>query len=100
MPYLTFATYPHKQSSSYQALLRTYSKAAIHRFRTLDESYYQFSSDDADKERERRNKDQVVTRKLFNDDLEEAVSWDLIGVEQLWLWIFDDGKIISSGYKH
>jgi hypothetical protein len=95
MPYLTFATYPLKQTSNYTALLSTYSKTAIHRFRTLDESYYQFTSDDADKERERRNKDQVVTRKLFKGDLEEVASWDLIGVEQLWLWIVDDGKAVS-----
>ncbi|GES66870.1 1-alkyl-2-acetylglycerophosphocholine esterase [Aspergillus terreus] len=96
MPYLTFATYPHKQPSSYQALLNTYSKTAIHQFRTLDESYYQFTSDDADEERERRNKDQVVTRTLFNNNLEEIVSWDLVGVEQLWLWIVDDKTVITS----
>ncbi|KAL3451732.1 hypothetical protein BJX65DRAFT_268497 [Aspergillus insuetus] len=96
MPYLTFATYPLKQASNYTALLDTYSKAPLHRFRTLDESYYQFTSDDADKERKRRNKDQVVTRKLFNDDLEEVASWDLIGVEQLWLWIVNDETVITS----
>jgi hypothetical protein len=96
MPYLTFATYPSQQTSNYDALLSTYSKTAIHRFRTLDESYYQFTSDDVDKERERRNKDQVVTRRLFNDDMEEAISWDLIGVEQLWLWIVDDSKAIPG----
>ncbi|KAL2810292.1 hypothetical protein BJX63DRAFT_322926 [Aspergillus granulosus] len=96
MPYLTFTTYPVEPTSSYHSLLNAYNKTAIHRSRTLDESYYQFTSDDADKERERRNKDQVVTRKLFNNSLEGVASWDLIGVEQLWLWVVDKETVITS----
>lgn len=92
MPYLTFARYPSPQNTDYERLLEAYSRTAIHGLRTLDESYYQFGSKDGETERRRRNKDQVVTRKRYGDALEGEVSWDLVGIEQLWLWVIDSGK--------
>lgn len=74
----------------------TDNSEVIHGSRTLDEYYYQFASDKdyQQKDIDKRNRDQVVTRWLHRDDkIDGLESWVMLRVDQLWLWIIAPGKI-------
>ena len=96
MPYITFSTQRNNATArdEYHQLLKSYEDAnlVIHGSRTLDEFYYHFESDyKSEKERRRRNKDQVVTAELnAGIDVGKSDSWTILRVDQLWLWVLND----------
>ncbi|KAM3085736.1 hypothetical protein ACMFMG_002801 [Clarireedia jacksonii] len=62
--------------------------------RTLDEYYYHSLSDI-----EKRNANQVVTRyidKVCHENHMEKEQWEILRVDQLWLWVIDEKTIITS----
>ncbi|PKS06261.1 hypothetical protein jhhlp_007007 [Lomentospora prolificans] len=102
MPYITFSTQRNNATArdEYHQLLKSYEDAnlVIHGSRTLDEFYYHFESDyKSEKERRRRNKDQVVTAELnAGIDVGKSDSWTILRVDQLWLWVLNDKYIVTS----
>lgn len=103
MPYITFSLQQEHEADErpeYHQLLRSYEEAnvVIHGSRTLDEFYYHFERDEkSEAERQRRNKDQVVTAEL-NDGVAAGASksWTILRVDQLWLWVLNEKYIITS----
>ncbi|KAF5642059.1 ankyrin unc44 [Fusarium sp. NRRL 52700] len=108
---------------NYRDLLRNYENSAIHRSPTLDEWYYHFvEGGEAEDDRVKRNRGQVVTRFLKNhleskdNAKEEDVSkdnktqqgnqdvkggapqrekpWTLLRVNQIWIWV-----VANSSYE-
>lgn len=73
------------------ALFKAYQESVIHQPTTLDEFYYQFALDGKSiEDRNKRNKDQVVTRYLRQEAVENEICWPLLRVSQLWIWIIDE----------
>jgi hypothetical protein len=95
MPYITFGRWyretteasGHKPKySKYDKLTDLYKGKPIHESRTLDQFYYQ-SADVTD-----RNADQVVTKALLDKEaIKSAESLPILTVDQLWLWVIDEG---------
>ncbi|RYP13074.1 hypothetical protein DL767_010947 [Monosporascus sp. MG133] len=103
MPYVNFAIQvkedkENEHKTSYQALLDLYKDETIHGSRTLDEFYYQFNPDKGDNPEDinRRNKDQIVTKELHDDNCDNLDEWILLRVDQLWLWIITPDTVITS----
>ncbi|RYO97631.1 hypothetical protein DL764_007268 [Monosporascus ibericus] len=103
MPYVDFAMQvkedkENEHKKSYQALLDLYKNETIHGSRTLDEFYYQFNPDKGDNPEDinRRNKDQIVTKELHDDNCDNLEEWILLRVDQLWLWIITPDTVITS----
>ncbi|KAJ4149121.1 hypothetical protein NW754_000560 [Fusarium falciforme] len=112
MPYLYFSTYHQNESGEEmtedpsdvekriqaeinirQELFNAYAKSVIHQPTTLDEFYYQFASDkNSVKDRNWRNKDQVVTKYLQGLDIKKKRFWPLLRVSQLWVWTIDENE--------
>lgn len=115
MPYLYFSTYHKSESqeqietaalpsefgskeekvldeiSRRQRLFKAYKDSVTHQPTTLDEFYYQFSSDkDSVRDRNLRNKDQV-TKYLLRGGIDTERYWPLLRVSQLWVWIVNEG---------
>ncbi|RYP68276.1 hypothetical protein DL771_006778 [Monosporascus sp. 5C6A] len=44
----------------------------------------------------RRNKDQIVTKELHDDNCDNLDEWILLRVDQLWLWIITPDTVITS----
>ncbi|KAI1503431.1 hypothetical protein F5X99DRAFT_425633 [Biscogniauxia marginata] len=88
----------NKKRDEYNDLLSLYDNKEIHGSRTLDEFYYQFNSDQGYKQKDidKRNRDQIVTKWLHDDLGNTPTSWILLRVDQLWLWIITPDTIISS----
>ncbi|KAH9240602.1 hypothetical protein K456DRAFT_1719835 [Colletotrichum gloeosporioides 23] len=119
MPYLYFSTY-HKGESDRdswpkigtkspeerlvldeidlrQSLFAAYKDSVIHQPTTLDEFYYHFASDnDSRRDRDFRNKDQVITKYLKPGGKQELNYWPVLRVSQVWIWIIDEKWIITS----
>lgn len=75
-----------------QRLFKAYENSVTHQPTTLDEFYYQFSSDkDSIRDRNSRNKDQVVTKYLLRGGIATDRYWPLLRVSQLWVWIVNEG---------
>ncbi|KAJ0310680.1 hypothetical protein Brms1b_008633 [Colletotrichum noveboracense] len=113
MPYLYFSTY-HKGESDRdsgpkigtkspeerlvldeidlrQSLFAAYKDSVIHQPATLDEFYYHFASDnDSRRDRDFRNKDQVITKYLKPGGKQELNYWPVLRVSQVWIWIIDE----------
>ncbi|KAI6758608.1 hypothetical protein HG530_010848 [Fusarium avenaceum] len=121
MPYLYFSTYHKSESqeqmetaalpselrskekkvldeiSRRQRLFKAYENSVTHQPTTLDEFYYQFSSDkDSVGDRNSRNKDQVVTKYLLRGGIATDRYWPLLRVSQLWVWIVNEEWLITS----
>ncbi|KAL2691339.1 hypothetical protein Neosp_001723 [[Neocosmospora] mangrovei] len=80
-----------------QGLFKAYAKSVIHQPTTLDEFHYQFASDkNSVKDRNWRNKDQVVTKYLRPEDTGNQRFWPLLRVSQLWVWTIDEKWLITS----
>lgn len=77
----------HIEREKHQSLLRDHERQTIHRSPTLDEWYYHFDPSDPEstKDKEERNKSQVVQNYLPND-VKKKSHWPLIRVNQLWGW--------------
>ena len=81
------------QETAYKRLLDVYNEKVIHGSRTLDESYYQTTPDkDAKDDMAERNKDQVVTKWARSNRNGGEISWTILRVDQLWLWVIDPSK--------
>jgi hypothetical protein len=70
--------------------------AIVHRTRTLDEFYYDTLHDTTD-----RDKDQVVWRHLrplkkWKEEWKEGDPIHILRVDQLWVWVIDEGKFHKS----
>ena len=68
-----------------------------HKTRSLDQFYYHSLSGNDIKG---RDENQVVTRYLIGGKNGDGVDrsrpwWPILGVDQLWLWVIDDGKLTS-----
>ena len=91
--------------SEYETLLNAYEGQVVHGSPTLDEAYYHFGPDKASQDsRRHRNKDQVVTKTLSAKQNQEPQvnpeqrregqrQWPLLRVNQLWIWIIDNGAL-------
>ncbi|RYP19095.1 hypothetical protein DL766_008540 [Monosporascus sp. MC13-8B] len=88
----------NEEKTKYQELLDRHKNETIHGSRTLDEFYYQFNPDKGDnpKDINRRNKDQIVTKELYDDNCDDLDEWILLRVDQLWLWIITPDTLITS----
>ncbi|QSZ35438.1 hypothetical protein DSL72_008308 [Monilinia vaccinii-corymbosi] len=106
MPYLTFSNYSKHGSEltterkRFNDLIEAYefhdrsasndSRRILHSSRTLDQFYYHSLPDTS-----RRDSSQVVTRYAgFNTEDDET--WDILRVDELWLWVVDEKTIITS----
>jgi hypothetical protein len=73
-------------------LKTTYGREVYHS-RTLDEFYYY-----AAKHTEQRDCDQIVTKfidkQLQRKPDQRGESFEILRVDQLWLWVIDEGKVI------
>ncbi|RSL93024.1 hypothetical protein CDV31_014904 [Fusarium ambrosium] len=123
MPYLYFSTYHQSESGEktadeqtvrpkdpsgveqniqdelkmLQSLFKAYKHSVIHQPTTLDEFYYQFASDEESiKDRNSRNKDQVITRCLQSRGVKTPRYWPLLRVSQLWVWTINNKWLITS----
>ena len=120
MPYLTFSTEVQdetdkpdtkdqpegalerlkKAKGRYKELIRQYRGEVVHGSPTLDEAYYHFASDpQSDANRRNRNETQVVTKSLRSAEKrgdKHLSYWKLLRVNQLWIWVIDDGIYIRS----
>ncbi|RYP09134.1 hypothetical protein DL765_008559 [Monosporascus sp. GIB2] len=87
-----------EEKTRYQELLDCHKNETIHGSRTLDEFYYQFNPDKGDNPEDinRRNKDQIVTKELYDDNCDNLDEWILLRVDQLWLWIITPDTLITS----
>lgn len=71
-----------------------------HGTRSLDQFYYHsLGRDDI----QTRDENQVVTRYLIGSRNGEGVDssrdwWPILGVDQLWLWVIDDGMVLGLCY--
>ena len=70
----------------------------LHESRTLDQFYYHSLKDT-----EGRDRDQVVTRYIDHMDksdwknpLDRNKQWDILRVDQLWLWIIDESTYMPA----
>lgn len=77
----------------YNALLKYYEKKTIHGTRSLDQFFYNSVSDT---DMDDRDQNQVFTRSFFdarNGDgvHEDHKTWPFLAVDQLWLWVIDEG---------
>ncbi|KAI1635473.1 hypothetical protein F4809DRAFT_451729 [Biscogniauxia mediterranea] len=94
MPYLTFGIQkPEEGESSGQK-----HDYIIHHSQTLDEFYYQFKSGNklSQEQVNERNKDQIITKWLYDGKPQDLKAWVLLKVDQLWLWIITSDIIITS----
>lgn len=84
-----------------QELFKVYRNWVIHQPTTLDEFYYQFASDeDSVRDRNSRNKDQVVTKYLRRGaDMGKERFWPLLRVSQLWIWTIDE-SMLPTTFNH
>lgn len=78
--------------TKYKQLLSAYKGKMVHGTRSLDQFYYHSLPDMKD-----RNKNQVVTRSFLggkhgNGVKGDAECWPILTVDQLWLWVIDEGK--------
>ncbi|KAJ3536507.1 hypothetical protein NM208_g5691 [Fusarium decemcellulare] len=122
MPYLSFSTYRtqdkegHNDSASgrfknqdkgesrssrrrerRRALFRAYEGERFHASSTLDEYYYHFAKDDESAmDQDSRNEDQVVTKYLRTQGLEDDTAWPLLRVNQLWAWTIGEEWLITA----
>ncbi|KAF7902233.1 hypothetical protein EAF00_002136 [Botryotinia globosa] len=104
MPYITFGSChqrdtetkiyidPPESRKGYNNLMEVYKDKVIHGTRSLDQFYYHSLE-----EMTTRDRSQVVTRSFFdikNGDTvpESQRTWPYLVVDQLWLWIIDEGK--------
>lgn len=104
MPYIAFGSCHQKPTEakmcidppasrkSYNDLMEVYKDKVIHGTRSLDQFYYHSLVD-----MPLRDRSQVVTRsflKIKNGDSvdKSEVTWPYLVVDQLWLWIIDEGK--------
>lgn len=118
MPYLTFSTEVQdetdkpdrkdepdgdlerlkKAKERYKQLIRQYRDEVVHGSPTLDEAYYHFTPDgQSDADRRHRNESQVVTKSLPSAEErgeKHLPYWKLLRVNQLWIWVIDDGIYI------
>lgn len=81
-----------ERQMKYQQLLNAYDDKIIHGTRSLDQFYYHSLPDMKD-----RNKNQVVTRSFLggkhgNGVTDNVECWPILTVDQLWLWVIDEGK--------
>lgn len=99
MPYITFGEcYAEHDNipwrTRYEDLIKAYSEkgSIIHRSRSLDEFFYHSLSNMSE-----RNADQVATRYLNEGkrgrELENLNGWQILRVDQLWLWVIDEGQL-------
>lgn len=91
MPYIAFGrcySDPRSDPSkkTYEQLKAAYRGKTIHGSRSLDQFYYRSLSDVS-----KRNKSQVATRYLVKE-LGKSPDWPILTVDQLWLWVVDEGK--------
>ncbi|KFY00766.1 hypothetical protein V490_01213 [Pseudogymnoascus sp. VKM F-3557] len=112
MPYLTFSkAYVGKENPVQlpntlgDRLVGAYGREKIHELRTLDRFYYTSLSEE---DIQKRNKDQVLTKYIKKKKNENGTSADqpeisnedetglILQVDQLWLWVIDGDKIITS----
>ncbi|KAI9896675.1 hypothetical protein N3K66_008847 [Trichothecium roseum] len=86
----------------YDKLIGAYTdiKQVIHGSPTLDESYYHFETEETlVQERRKRNKSQVVTKRLMkNDNFVEDTArvWPLVGVNQIWAWTIGKKWLLTA----
>ncbi|KAJ4243835.1 hypothetical protein NW762_014713 [Fusarium torreyae] len=85
----------------YKRVLECYDGKTIHGSATLDESYYHFTmsqkkedepqhletNPEQEKDRQRRNESQIVTKHIHGKDVSKRSSWTLVRVNQLWAWV-------------
>lgn len=102
--------YPNARKT-HNSFLKNYADDLVHGSRTLDEFYYQHlianekedgsppkpgSKSDAQQMRladiEVRNRTQVVSRHFHSGELMSQSHWDILRVDQLWMWIIDESK--------
>ncbi|OHE90925.1 hypothetical protein CORC01_13780 [Colletotrichum orchidophilum] len=70
----------------------------VHYSPTLDEHYYHFAKEDvaSHEDRDLRNENQVVTKYLHPNGLDNLSKWQVIRVNQLWAWTIRDKWLITS----
>ncbi len=84
------------ENKEYQDLLDKYGGKMIHGTRTLDEAYYHsLSTKDVD----RRNRDQVVTKRVRKQVPNEENPWRILCVGQLWLWVIDESAFMTVHFN-
>ncbi|TGO08593.1 hypothetical protein BTUL_0201g00070 [Botrytis tulipae] len=105
MPYITFGSChqrdtktkiyidPPESRKSYNNLMEVYKDKVIHGTRSLNQFYYHCLAD-----MPTRDQSQVVTRSFLdikNGDTvpESQITWSYLVVDQLWLWIIDEGEL-------
>lgn len=86
------------ENPDYQRLLDAYAGKVVHGSQTLDESYYHSLTDpDAISDMARRNRDQVVTKRVQSFPYKnQKKPWTIIRVDQLWIWVIDSGMFRDS----
>lgn len=105
MPYVTFGhcdlSTQNDSDSKHMGLLLNYDDR-LYRPRPLDRYYYDALSDDKMQDRDRS---QVVTRELLKKEFiregivaEGTTKWPYLVVNQLWVWVIDDGKRSSRTF--
>jgi hypothetical protein len=80
----------------YEHLMKSFEKQTIHGMRSLDQFVYNSLHDIDD-----RDQNQVFTRSFYRSQNgdgvpENRLSWPFIAVDQLWLWVIDEGNLISN----
>lgn len=114
----------HQARNRHKEFLETHRDDIVHGSRTLDEFYYQHllksgnghePADESSKEKqedenrqqkqdrfakdlENRNMNQVTSRYFYGDKIKNGGHWDILRVDQLWMWIIDDGKTFALVY--
>ncbi|KAM7208059.1 ankyrin-3 [Naviculisporaceae sp. PSN 640] len=100
MPYIRFGRFQKEGDgdSRYKDLMNAYKDQTIHGTRTLDEFYYHTAGDERlERDMERRNQDQVVTKELEGDVKKLALpSWTILRIDELWVWVLNKQTIITS----
>ncbi|KAK7427617.1 hypothetical protein QQZ08_005892 [Neonectria magnoliae] len=80
-----------------QKLFKAYKNEVIHQPSTLDEFYYHFATDEESRlDQKERNRTQVVTKYLRGQEVQDWVTWPLLRVSQLWIWVIEDKWLITS----
>lgn len=89
MPYLTFG--PFENTPHDKNLEDEHKGGILHQSRTLDQFYHSIQDDTR-----ARDKDQVFTRYVdpeLRQKLERGdTNFDILRVNQLWLWVIDESK--------
>jgi hypothetical protein len=92
---------PHDWEDKDKWLKKAYPSEVYHS-RTLDQFYYY-----AAEHTEERDCDQIVTKfidkQLQRKPDQRGKSFEILRVDQLWLWVIDEGRVIyemSSGKTH